>query len=85
MQAALDRDLPLLAICRGMQLLNVLLGGTLLQHLLDVPGAQAHQLGLGLFAEHEVRTDPESAVRPAPEPTPQVPPNDRQQLDPAGP
>jgi mono/diheme cytochrome c family protein len=30
-------------------------------------------------------TDPESAVRPAPEPTPQVPPNDRQQLDPAGP
>jgi mono/diheme cytochrome c family protein len=30
-------------------------------------------------------TDPESAVRPALEPTPQVPPNDRQQLDPAGP
>jgi putative glutamine amidotransferase len=62
LQAALDRDLPLLAICRGMQLLNVLLGGTLIQHVPDVPGAQAHQLGLGLFAERDVRIDPGSAV-----------------------
>jgi len=62
LQAALDRDLPLLAVCRGMQLLNVLLGGTLIQHLPDVRGAQAHQLGLGLFAEREVRIDPGSAV-----------------------
>jgi len=45
-----------------MQLLNVLLGGTLLQHVPDIPGARAHQLGLGLFAERDVRTDPESAV-----------------------
>ena len=39
LQAALDRDLPLLAICRGMQLLNVALGGDLVQHLPDVEGA----------------------------------------------
>jgi len=62
LQAALDRDLPLLAICRGMQLLNVLLGGTLLQHLPAVPGTEPHQLGLGLYAERKVRTAPGSAL-----------------------
>ena len=62
LQAALDRDLPLLAICRGMQLLNVLSGGTLLQHLPAVPETEPHQLGLGLFAERKVRTAPGSRL-----------------------
>jgi putative glutamine amidotransferase len=62
LQAALDRDLPLLAICRGMQLLNVVLGGTLLQHLPDVPGTEPHQLGLGLYAERKIRTAPCTAL-----------------------
>ena len=62
LQAALDRDLPLLAICRGMQLLNVTLGGDLVQHLPDVPGTGAHQLAPGLFARREVRTAPGSAL-----------------------
>jgi anthranilate synthase component 2/putative glutamine amidotransferase len=62
LQAALDRDLPLLAICRGMQLLNVVLGGTLLQHLPAVRGTEPHQLGLGLYAERKVRTAPGSAL-----------------------
>ncbi|MET0763273.1 MAG: gamma-glutamyl-gamma-aminobutyrate hydrolase family protein [Blastococcus sp.] len=62
LQAALDRDLPLLAICRGMQLLNVLSGGTLLQHLPAVPDTEPHQLGLGLFAERKVRMAPGSRL-----------------------
>jgi putative glutamine amidotransferase len=39
---ALERDMPVLAICRGMQLLNVHLGGTLEQHLPEVPGRLEH-------------------------------------------
>jgi anthranilate synthase component 2/putative glutamine amidotransferase len=62
LQAALDRDLPLLAICRGMQLLNVALGGDLVQHLPDLPGAGSHQLAPGLFVRREVRTVPGSLL-----------------------
>jgi putative glutamine amidotransferase len=42
LELALERDLPVLAICRGMQLLNVALGGTLEQHLGDRPGRLPH-------------------------------------------
>jgi putative glutamine amidotransferase len=62
LQAALDRDLPLLAICRGMQLLNVALGGDLVQHLPDVPDTGSHHLGPGLFAQRDVRTAPGSEL-----------------------
>jgi putative glutamine amidotransferase len=42
LDVALARDMPVLAICRGMQLLNVHLGGTLEQHLPEVPGRLHH-------------------------------------------
>jgi putative glutamine amidotransferase len=62
LQAALARDLPLLAICRGMQLLNVTLGGTLVQHLPDVPGTGCHQQAPGVYAQRQVRTEPDSRL-----------------------
>ena len=56
LHAALDRDLPLLAICRGMQLLNVALGGDLVQHLPDLESTGVHDHGAGLYQRREVRT-----------------------------
>jgi putative glutamine amidotransferase len=81
LQAALDRDLPLLAVCRGMQLLNVLLGGSLVQHLPAVEGTRPHQLGLGLYAQREVRTAPGSALEAILGPTATVECHHHQALD----
>jgi putative glutamine amidotransferase len=53
---AIRRGMPLLGICRGAQVLNVALGGTLHQHLPDVIGHTHHQLGNAVFATSAVRT-----------------------------
>jgi putative glutamine amidotransferase len=52
--AALDRDLPTLAICRGFQLLNVVRGGDLIQHLPYAVGDEKHREVRGVFSEHPV-------------------------------
>jgi len=54
MRAALERDLPVLAICRGSQVLNVALGGGLEQHVPDRTGSEAHRETPGVFADHPV-------------------------------
>jgi putative glutamine amidotransferase len=53
--AALERDMPVLGICRGMELLNVASGGTLEQHLPERIGSERHRHTPGSFADHEVR------------------------------
>ena len=58
--AALVADLPVLAICRGCQVLNVELGGTLHQHLPDVIGHAAHRSAPFVFGDVDVETVPGS-------------------------
>ena len=59
-ERALDRDMPVLGICGGQQLLNVVLGGTLIQHIPDeVEGALAHE-------QPNPRTEPGHSVAVAP-------------------
>jgi len=62
MRAAIDIELPFLGICRGAQVLNVALGGTLIQHLPDEVGDERYQLGGGVFNPIEVEVEAGSRI-----------------------
>lgn len=79
--AALDRRLPCLAICRGLQLLNVALGGSLHQHLPDVVGHERHAPAPGTFGHLPVRIEPGSRLAGLLPATPTVPHYHHQAVD----
>jgi len=62
LEGALARDMPVLAVCRGSQILNVARGGDLVQHLPEVVGDEKHREAPGVFSAHGVRVDPESRL-----------------------
>jgi putative glutamine amidotransferase len=57
---ALERGIPLLGVCRGMQVLNLACGGTLDQHIPERLGHDGHRPVPGSWAEHDVRLEPGS-------------------------
>ena len=54
-RAAVEHGIPTLGICRGMEVLNVVYGGSIEQHLPDVLGHEEHRHTPGTYADHEVR------------------------------
>lgn len=79
--AAVDRDKPVLGICRGLQVLNVALGGTLIQHLPDVLGHDDHRGSVGEFPLHLVKIDPQSVLAAAVGDALEVPTHHHQAID----
>jgi len=61
-RGALAAELPVLGVCRGMQLLVVAYGGRLHQHLPDVVGHEGHRPAPGVYGEHPVRFAPDSRI-----------------------
>jgi putative glutamine amidotransferase len=59
---ALDSGVPMLGICRGLQVINVALGGTLFQHLPDVLGHDGHSPEPAGYGSHKVSVAPGSAL-----------------------
>ncbi len=61
-RAALDQKMPVLGVCRGMQLLAVAAGGRLHQHLPDVLGHEKHRPAPGVYGEQEAHFEPGSRI-----------------------
>jgi putative glutamine amidotransferase len=61
-RAALAADLPILGVCRGMQVLVVAAGGTLHQHLPDVLGHEKHRPAPGVYGSHDATFEKGSRI-----------------------
>ncbi|MUN41553.1 gamma-glutamyl-gamma-aminobutyrate hydrolase family protein [Actinomadura litoris] len=61
-RAAVDADLPFLAICRGMHVLNVARGGALVQHLPEAVGHKGHAPETGIVGSHRVQFSAGSTI-----------------------
>ena len=62
MRAAIERDMPMLCVCRGHQLLSVERGGHLYQHLPETPGFEEHGSTGGEWSDHIVKIDSDSKL-----------------------
>jgi len=60
--AAVEVDMPLLAVCRGLQVMNVALGGTLHQHLPEITGTEAHRQVRGTMSPVAISVAPDSVL-----------------------
>src|SRR5437763_5182326 len=67
LEGAVERGMPVFGICRGMQIINVAFGGTLVQHLPEVEGSNPHRKALGTFegTEHTITLEPGSLTSEA--------------------
>ncbi len=61
-RAAGEAGTPVLGICRGMQLMNVALGGTLIQHLPDLVGHDGHSPTPGAMGRHTITVGQSSCL-----------------------
>ncbi|GAA2595313.1 gamma-glutamyl-gamma-aminobutyrate hydrolase family protein [Actinomadura fulvescens] len=61
-RVAVEADLPFLAVCRGMQVLNVARGGTLVQHLPEAVGHEGHAPAVGMMGSHPVQISANSTI-----------------------
>jgi gamma-glutamyl-gamma-aminobutyrate hydrolase PuuD len=78
---ALERGIPVLGVCRGAQVLNVGLGGTLVQHVPDAVGHSGHNPSPGVFGTVEVSLEAGSRIAAALGPTATVRCHHHQALD----
>lgn len=84
LKAALEHDVPVLGICRGMQLMAVVSGGTLVQHLPEAVDHERHRPAPGVYGLHDVRLEPGSRAYDVLGPTASVPSYHHQGLASAG-